>query len=285
MARASAVRLASERSHAEAEAAHTRALHESSARPSDDAALDALTRAASKVQREHASSAAAVAAHAEAAKRASAFDDGLRDAERALECARVQAALGRPERIDDLVHAGSVIVAAIVAVRSAVASARDLLTADHELVRRARALGVAAHPADGLPIAAGIAKALVDVGGDLRFVENEIRWNAPTIPTDGPVPSLDDSAAKIVRVVLAVLGRPKLAGAALNAEIEGWKGHVSALARADAHRPQPPQPVKDNWLQSKPDLAQPTRALHAPSTQWSGDLDHGDIPDREARRP
>ncbi len=279
--RAAAARAAAEKSHGDAVEVHATALRASGAKPTDDALLDAVSRAAARVSRERGALDLAVRGHEHCTATATTAEGAVRAAERALECARMQAALQRPERLGGMVDAGRVIVAAVAALRSAAAAARDLVVADHELVRSARALGVAADSTDGLPIAFGIAKALVDQGGDLRFLENDVRWSAPTVPTDGPVPSLDVAVGKVVNMALAVLGRPRVGGAALSAEIARWQGHASYASVQRAALPPPPKPVaKDNWLQSEPGRAQATRPLHD-STAWSGDLEPGDVPDRD----
>ena len=136
--RAAAARAAAEKSHGDAVEVHATALRASGAKPTDDALLDAVSRAAARVSRERGALDLAVRGHEHCTARATTAEGAVRAAERALECARMQAALQRPERLGGMVHAGRVIVAAVAALRSAAAAARDLVVADHELVRSAR---------------------------------------------------------------------------------------------------------------------------------------------------
>ncbi len=250
--RAATARADAERAHGAATTAHAQATAASSARPDDEKALDAMARAATKLQRERTTLGAKVQAHEEAKREHAAFEGHVAGAERALELATLERDIADPSVGEALAETMASMVGRVHALVGDVARYQALLRVDHERVARARELGSHVQPRDGLAGAAGFARALLKLGGSLRYRANDVRWACDLLPVASEAPRIDKAISSIVTLVLQAIREGtslRDPHAELPRLIPIWErcrnsGELQAIEEAERHRqPEPAHAV------------------------------------------
>jgi hypothetical protein len=258
LTRAATGRADAERAHGAAATAHTKALATSAERPEDEKALDALSRAAAKLQRERATLDAKIKAHEQSRGELAAFEGHVDQAERDHERAKLEAEIADPKLLEVQHARGRRRVELVAELLELESAHRKDVTTENERVRRARELGSAIDFGDGLPEAFGVASALlargVDVNGFAQPVA--IAWTL-AVPHDRHAPPLGKGVLDLVALVLEALSRPPSINgtAALRSQAEAWRPFRSVAecsrvqteaAEAATHRhPEPAHAVDE----------------------------------------
>jgi hypothetical protein len=129
------------------------------------------------------------------------------EAERSAKRAELEAKILAPERSAAMQARGEAVVSLIVRLRKEVEGIVAALAEDADEVAKARTLGSTVDYADGLQVAAGLARALLDHGGSLRHDDHQLRWLCEFAIGPGK-PAIDaaKAAAALVPFVFASLG-------------------------------------------------------------------------------
>ena len=319
--RAAQARVEAEKGLSEAEAAHREALRRSTALPGDEALLDELTRASSRMARARSLLGDLEEAHRTAEAREREARGRAQDAANAAERASLEVKVLDPARHARLEEMGGRVVKTLVGLHSLLDDMNRDLAQEHKLVTRARSLGSSLEYADGLPFARGAALAILEHGLDLGPAESHpIRWAFDLAPRARLASPIAKTINDVVALVVGAVARtPHALGATiLRNSVETWRGARShaAIARVEAGRaPEPasearrlaeqavasqPRPARQpdhGWSSTSQDLApassapvvssRPAAAPTRPADQeehweWEGDEDDGAHPDLES---
>lgn len=226
LTRAATARADAERAHAAAATAHTQATAASSARPDDEKALDAMSRAATKLERERATLGSTVQAYDQAKREHGAFEGHVAQAERDHERARLEAEVADPKLLEVQHARGRRRVELVAELLELENAHRKDVAAENEKVRRARELGSTIDFGDGLPEAFGVASALLARGADVSGFAQPvaIAW-ALAVPHDRHAPPLGKGVLDLIALVLEALNRPPSINGTttLRSQAETWR--------------------------------------------------------------